>query len=286
MKNKLSYSAEELPFAQLQKVGLSKKNVLDMPKEVLEKLLTGQMTPVVELKMEREDGRKLFLPVKLKLDRDEKTGKAVASAILVSREMRLDNNLLMGKKEKQAVQNLKLSEDEKQRLKRGEVVFKNNVPEKDAEGRIRRTSVFVEMEKDTKSIMLKKSRDIEIPNAIKGIELGMEQKKNLREGKPIQVEIGDQKITAGVDLSSPTGFNMMNGDLMQWQRKKEQQWDFFNPGAAMYLMTDQNKWELKETMSLSRYNKMERTQQVSQSVKQEVKQERKEEQRHSSGRHR
>lgn len=266
MISKISFSEKEIPYEKMEKyLGLSKKAVTNMPKPMLEKMLSGALTPLIELKFKNDEGRELNVPVKLRLERQP-------NGTVEPRVYPVSDHIARPK-------GLEIKDSEMERLKRGEVVNKS-IREIGDDGAMHTKSMYVQLDRETNQLLSQKTKAVEIPNAIQGVELGLEQKKALLEGKPIQIEVGDQKITAGVDLKSPIGFNIMKGDMMDWQRQNEIKWDISNPGAAQYWMTDQNRWELKQSIPEKYIPALERGQLRMQEQAREQRQER------SGGRHR
>ena len=82
---------------------------------------------------------------------------------------------------------------------------------------------------------------------VRHITLGQNQRQAIREGKPVELEVGDTKVTVGVDLRQNSGFKAIDGDMSEWKRQQEIKWDMANPGAMGYWQTDANRWEYKQT---------------------------------------
>ena len=81
---------------------------------------------------------------------------------------------------------------------------------------------------------------------VKDIELGANQKQAVIEGKPVELAVGDQKVTVGVDLREPQGFRVVNGDMNEWERQMKIRYDLEHEGFMGYVMTDQNRWEYRK----------------------------------------
>ena len=78
-------------------------DVRTMPKEIKEKLLNGEITPLLEIRDQMDNGVVATMPVKLRLERSE-DGKAVLKAYPVSKDI---------------VSDLKLTETERKNLQDG-----------------------------------------------------------------------------------------------------------------------------------------------------------------------
>ena len=102
-----------------------------MPKEIKEKLLNGELTPLVEIRDQLDNGIIATMPVKLRLQRSE-DGKAVLKAYPVSKDI---------------VSDLKLTDKEQKQLQTGEVITKDV-----REGNKTRT-MYLQLDQETKSLL-------------------------------------------------------------------------------------------------------------------------------------
>ena len=229
-------------------------DVRSMPKEVKEKLLNGELTPLVEIRDQLDNGILATMPVKLRLQRDTK-GNAVLKAYPVSRDI---------------VSDLKLQDAEQKRLQAGEVIQKVI-----REGSRTRT-MFLQLDQETKSLLKREVNKAEIDKRIdelehvKDITLGQNQRQAIREGKPVELEVGDTKVTVGVDLRQNAGFKAIDGDMSEWKRQQEIKWDMANPGQMGYWQTDENRWENKQGQE--KYKMAEPKKEEKKTFKEEVRQ--------------
>ena len=224
-------------------------DVRSMPKEIKEKLLNGELTPLVEIRDHLDNGIIATMPVKLRLQRDTE-GNAVLKAYPVSRDI---------------VSDLKLQEAEQKRLQAGEVI------QKDIREGNRMRTMFLQLDQETKSLLKREVNKAEIDKRVdelehvKDITLGQNQRQAIREGKPVELEVGDTKVTVGVDLRQNSGFKAID-----WKRQQEIKWDMANPGQMGYWQTDENRWEYKQVQE--KYKMPEAKKEEKKTVKEEVRQ--------------
>ena len=83
---------------------------------------------------------------------------------------------------------------------------------------------------------------------VKDIALGINQRQAATEGKPIELEVGHEKVTVGVDLREPQGFKVVNGDMEEWKRQQAIRYDDAHEGYMGYVQTDENRWEYKQVV--------------------------------------
>ena len=207
-----------------------------MPKEIKEKLLNGELTPLLEIRDQLDNGIIATMPVKLRLQRSE-DGKAVLKAYPVSKDI---------------VSDLKLTDKEQKQLQTGEVITKDV-----REGNRTRT-MYLQLDQETKSLLKRDVKQAEIDKRmdelehVRNITLGQNQRQAIREGKPVELEVGDTKVTVG------------------WKRQQEIKWDMANPGAMGYWQTDENRWEYKQVQE--KYKAPEAKKEEKKTVKEEAKQ--------------
>ena len=235
MKEKRSiFTNNEIPLKDFEKAGL---NVGNIPDGILTSLMQGEISQIVEIRPELKSGRKEALPVKLRLTRD-KENKVKLMAYPIHRDI---------------VNNLKLNEQEQQRLREGDTIRKEI-----RNGQYSR-QMFIQLDKETHSLMMRDERTINLDTRmdelehVRDITLGQNQRQAIREGKPVELEIGDTKVTVGVELSQNSGFKAIEGDLQEWKRKQQIAWDIATPGAMGYWQTEENRWEYKQTLEKYKY---------------------------------
>lgn len=258
MINKSVFLEKDLPYEKLEKIGIDRKCILSMPKEIIDPLLNGQITPLIRADIKTADGRMLHLPLKLQITRDM-DGKVKVLTYPVRREIQND---------------MKLSTPELERLKQGEVVKKDVV-----ENGVRRQK-YIQLDKETNSLMKRNISGVKMQERLReiekinDIELGLNQKQAIIEGKPVELNVGGQKVSVGVDLKEPLGFKVVQGDMMEWERQQKIKYDLENEGFVGYVQTDQNRWEYQQVL-----DKLSGKEEVHIAQKQEQKQEK----RQSSG---
>lgn len=220
------FKAKEIPFRELEEYGIAKEAFLDLPKKALDNLLTGRLSPLLRLTVEGKNGKKYHLPAKIRLQRnmDGTTGLMIYPSM---------KNISNG---------LGLSDNEKKKLQEGNTIVKamdrGNGKER----------CYLQLDMETNTVMNVRTSDIHIPEAVGETVIGNEQKERIRNGEPVEIQLGDTKVTVGVDLNDRTGFKVINGDLDQWRMKKLVEWDRITPGATGYWQTSENGWEYRKEM--------------------------------------
>mgnify|MGYP002226550420 CR=1 FL=1 len=228
--------SERLPYEKLAALGIDREKADSLPQEVKEKLASGEVTPLMQVSISARNGDIITLPLKLQLTTDQQGNPALMAypvhAVL----------------EKERNQVLQLSDQEAERLGKGEII------QKAVEVNGEKTRQYLQLDPETKSIFHRRVTDVQLEQKLKDmekvndIELGMQQKQQVREGKPIELNVGGEKVSVGVDLKEPQGFKVIQGDMKEWERQQKLRYDEQHPEFLGLVMTDKNRWEYQQVV--------------------------------------
>ena len=216
---------EALPYEKLALLGIDREKADKLPQEVKQKLVSGEVTPLMQVSINARNGDVITLPLKLQMI-EGKNG-----------ELEVERNSI-----------LRLTEQEAERLRRGDVIQKAI----DINGE--KTQQYLQLDPETKSVIHKRVTDIRIEQRLKDmekvndIELGTQQKQQVREGKPMELNVGGEKVTVGIDLREPQGFRVVQGDMKEWERQQKLRYDEQHPEFIGLVMTDKNRWEYQKVV--------------------------------------
>ena len=232
MEDVMNFQAQGAVLEKLMQLGIDREKLELMPDGLKVSLLRGEITPVFVANMETSNGKVIQLPLKAQLVLDENN-----QVMLMTYPLR-----------KEIANELNLNQNELQRVQSGDVIRK----EVDVEGE--RKVRFIQLDKETNSLMHRDVASVPIEaelqtrDKVKDIDLGANQKEALQEGKPIELSIGDTKVTVGVDLREPQGFKVVDGDMKEWERLQQMRYDDAHEDFMGYVMTDENRWEYQKVV--------------------------------------
>jgi len=232
MEEVMTFQAKGTVLDKLKQLGINERRLELMPDTLKVPLLRGEVTPVFMANMETSNGKVIQLPLKAQFVRDDNE-----QVLLMTYPLR-----------REIANELGLNQNELQRVQSGEVIRK----EVDVEGE--RKVRFIQLDKETNSLMHRNVASIPIEtelqtrDKVKDIELGANQKEALQEGKPVELSLGDTKVTVGVDLREPQGFKIVNGDMKEWERLQLMRYDDAHEDFMGYVMTDENRWEYQKVV--------------------------------------
>lgn len=223
---------DEIPFEKFEKLGISKQDFLAMPKELADTVVNGRVTPLMNTRIHAENGKVIEMHMKLQLTRDDNE-----NVLLQTYPMR-----------KQIDNAYNLTDRELKKVEEGNII-KKEVTE-DGEKKVK----FIQLDQETKSLISRNVATVKLANKLRDmekindIELGANQKQAAQEGKPLELNVGDQKVTVGVDLREPQGFKIVNGDMKEWERQMKIKYDEEHEGFMGYVQTDENRWEYRQVV--------------------------------------
>lgn len=234
---------EKVPYGKFAKIGITKKDLEQMPEHLRETILTGRLSPLMRLNVPVGDNSKVSIPMKIQLVYD-KSGKLQ----LLTYQIHND------------IQNkLQLNAAELERVRKGEVIQKEFRNAGDRKLR------YVQLDKETNSLMYRDVATVKIQKKlaemekVKDIGLGVNQKEAAVLGKPVELEVGDQKVTVGLELREPQGYKVVKGDMEEWKRQQAIRYDDSHEGYMGYVQTDENRWEYKQVVDKLQFKEEQTT---------------------------
>ena len=228
--------SEQLPYEKLALLGIDREKADNLPQEVKERLVSGEVTPLMQVSVSARNGDVITLPLKLQMIAD-KDGNPALIAYPVRAELEAERNKV-----------LRLTPQEAGRLAKGEVI------QKAVEVNGEKTQQYLQLDPETKSVIHRRVTDIEIERKLKDmekvndIELGTQQKQQVRDGKPVELNVGGEKVSVGIDLKEPQGFKLIKGDMKEWERQQKLRYDDLHPEYLGLVMTDKNRWEYQQVV--------------------------------------
>ena len=228
--------SEQLPYEKLALLGIDREKADNLPQEVKERLVSGEVTPLMQVSISARNGDVITLPLKLQMIAD-KDGNPALIAYPVRAELEAERNKV-----------LRLTPQEAGRLAKGEVI------QKAVEVNGEKTQQYLQLDPETKSVIHRRVTDIEIERKLKDmekvndIEQGTQQKQQVREGKPVELNVGGEKVSVGIDLKEQQGFRLIKGDMKEWERQQKLRYDEIHPEYLGLVMTDKNRWEYQKVV--------------------------------------
>lgn len=238
MVNQKKFLMNEMPWEQLEKLGITEEKFLDFPKDSIDRIMTGNTSPLMKMKFVDNDGNAMKVPESLNVFQNEEGIVPTKFRLLREANGKVRVELMPRRNEL----NLMLGETAitKEQLER----LKNQESVRTAIRKFGKDEMcYVQLDSELNILQMTKEKEVVIPNAIGDVTIGTEIEQRLREGKPVELEVGDTKVTVGVDLNARNGFRVVEGDMDLWKQRKLEQWDRITPGVKGYWRTTENGWD-------------------------------------------
>lgn len=233
MLSNSSFLEHEVPYRQLEKVGISKKSIRAANKEISSTFMTGGFTPLLHLQVDGNGHTYNFLG-KLRLTREPKGGVSL-DVLPLRTKTAYDKDL-------------KLDDKELEQLRRGLVLKKNIYVDN------KKTTYYAQLDGETNAILKVKARDVAIPSMVKDFDITKQQRETIREGRPVEIGDNDAKYTIGINLLEPTCYKIIQGGKEDWNATVAREWDRITPGEIGFWLTDENGWEYQELLDSNLQN--------------------------------
>ena len=218
-----------IPLKKLELIGITPEVFSQLPQEFKDTLQKGELTPVICARKELENGLIIEMPMKLQSVTDD-WGRQQLMVYPVLNELRND---------------MQLSPSSYERLKEGAVLH--------VDGQ------YIQRDPETNCILKVSDKDMEMEKRLKDvekvldIELGTEQKNQVRNGKPVELNVGGEQVVVGIDLKDPERFKTITGDMKEWEYMQKVTYDILHPEYIGVVKTDENRWEFQQIVNSERY---------------------------------
>ena len=238
MVNQKKFLMNEMPWDKLKEIGMTEEAFLDLPKDSIDRIMTGNLSPLMKMKFLDTNGNTIKLPESMRLSQSE--DGVVPAKFRLQREANGKVSLVIHPKKNEIdlmIGETVITEQQLKQLKEQESV--RTLIRKYGKDEM----CYVQLDSDLNVLHMTSEKNITIPNAIGDVTIGQEIEQRLREGKPVELDVGDTKVTVGVDLNARNGFRVVEGDMDEWKQRKLEQWDRITPGIKGYWKTSENGWE-------------------------------------------
>lgn len=191
----MKFDMKDLPYFQFEQLGLSKRDVVNMNPEDLAGMLNGGRTRLLPLTISLGNGiNPIQAEVKLSLVRNaDNTVSLNVHPILNEPKNTIDAN-----------------PQQWERLLKGELVLKES---KALNGTLE--PHIYQLDRQTNEVLCSRISSIQIPNSIQNTPISPEQKEQLKQGNPLELEKPGTKerFVIQLDLNEPRGYKTLTKEL-------------------------------------------------------------------------
>ena len=174
-KKQAIFNENDIPYKELELIGISKKQIWSLDKANITALLSGKRTSLLDLSFHDNNGEEISMKGKISLYWKD------------------SNN------------DINLKPKELERLQDNEIITKT----------INNEKYLVQLDPETNELLKTKIKSISIPSNIKGVELDKQQKETLKSGKELILNVDKEKIAIRLDLNNPRGIKFLDFEQKQ-----------------------------------------------------------------------
>ena len=210
------FKEDEVPYETLQKFGLTREMINDLPQSVMFKLLSGQKTPVLPVTTDNIDGDKVTTMARISLKRMiDGTVDAFIAPIWEDADLH------------------EYPEEIMKSLKEGNVTITSI---KDL------GECYLQYDEMIKRVWAVPTEIIQHNISLLEGEINTNENKELLKGHVITISDNDEECSIGIDLYEETGIRITRGNKQAWKEDKEneQQLPKYNFGLFGCWMADED----------------------------------------------
>ena len=218
-----SFQENEMPYGILERFGLTKEMIDDLPTDVLDNIYAGRRSPVLPVKIIADDGEEVKSRTCFSLIR---TPDGDVDILFYPKFDEYDLKLF--------------NEQQKQRMLSGKPVV--GYLESNEQGNEKGTKSFFQIDSNSKQVF-------SVPTPVIGRNIqyisdrfhltGGEIQK-LQNGEVLSIIMEDKEISVGIDLNVKTGIRLAYGDENMWKRGIKREWEKYNFGVFGWWTMDED----------------------------------------------
>ena len=208
----MQLTENEIPFLTLERLGLTREMIEDLPVRITNDILEGRRSPVLPIFVVDRDGNEVKRRSRFSLVRKD-NGKV--DALFYPEIEEADLRLF--------------SAQSRSLLEQGKIIV-GTIPDKN--GNMVRS--FVQIDRGNNQVLSAPTEVIarNLQLISEDIHLSEAEFNNLQNGEPVTFvrDDDDEPITVGIDLNNRAGVRVSPGDAKMWSEQRTRDWDKFTFG--------------------------------------------------------
>ena len=208
----MQFTENEIPFLTLERLGLTREMIEDLPVRITNDILEGRRSPVLPIFVVDRDGNEVKRRSRFSLVRKD-NGKV--DALFYPEIEEADLRLF--------------SAQSRSLLEQGKIII-GTIPDKN--GNMVRS--FVQIDRGNNQVLSAPTEVIarNLQLISEDIHLSEAEFNNLQNGEPVTFvrDDDDEPITVGIDLNNRAGVRVSPGDAKMWSEQRTRDWDKFTFG--------------------------------------------------------
>ena len=189
------YKVNEVPYGTLEQFGLTQEMVEDLPEDILQEILNGFRSPLLPVVMKDDRGNTVKARARFLLFRNDDDDLDI---LFYPRMLRCE----LGD----------YTEEEQAQLHEGKVIISHAPDDADLK-------CFVQIDPDTNQVIYVPTPVIgrNLASMVNHFRLSTDDIRLIQQGEVVTFMVGDEPVTAGIDLRNRTGLRLVSGTERDWK---------------------------------------------------------------------
>lgn len=223
------FKEEEIPFKELEEVGITKEEFYNLPIHIINSIMLGRLSPVMLLKME-VDGTVYNVKGKFAFER-KKDSSVCLKIYPVNKKFPYQETF---------------SEEEIQMLKEGRII-KAKILDNG-----KKVLSYIQLDPEINTLVSVPVNRVFIPSLFDGKKLEEEEVEKIKNGDLLEIEKNGTKSVITIDLLKSDNLLLIEPfSAEEWRKQRSIEWDRITLGATGYWLTSENGWDYQEYIEKS-----------------------------------
>lgn len=227
MRNMLQgilFKEEEIPFNELEEVGITKEEFYNLPIHIINSIMLGRLSPVMLLKI-KVDGNVYNVKGKFAFER-RKDSSVCLKLYPINKKFPYQETF---------------SAEEIQMLREGRII-----KAKILDGG-KKVLSYIQLDPEINTLVSIPVGKVFIPSLFLGEKLTSEEIEKIKSGDLLEIDKNGVKSVITIDLLKSDNLLLIERlSAEEWRKQRAIEWDRITPGATGYWLTSENGWEYQK----------------------------------------
>ncbi len=226
------FKEDEIPFEELSEIGITKENFFNLPIDILNRILLGRLSPVMEFKI-LVDGESHILKGKFAFYRKDE--KVQLKLFPVNKKFPYQDTF---------------TEDEIRLLREGRII-KSMIMDGG-----KKVMSYIQLDPEINTLVSIPVNQMFIPSIFSGKSLPVDEIEIIKQGDILQLNKGDKSFVITIDLIKPLNLLLVEERTKaEWIKERAIEWDRISPNVTGYWLVSENGWQYQKYMEEQTYKR-------------------------------
>ena len=226
------FKEDEIPFEELSEIGITKENFFNLPIDILNRILLGRLSPVMEFKI-LVDGESHILKGKFAFHRKDE--KVQLKLFPVNKKFPYQDTF---------------TEDEIRLLREGRII-KSMIMDGG-----KKVMSYIQLDPEINTLVSIPVNQMFIPSIFSGKSLPVDEIEIIKQGDILQLNKGDKSFVITIELIQSLNLLLVEERTKaEWIKERAIEWDRISPNVTGYWLVSENGWQYQKYMEEQTYKR-------------------------------